>query len=97
MLPPGTCSISAIIRSRFLAIPNSLDDRYLARVQADPGGPGIEGDFPHQHPSLIETFTCISGSMTASVGRTTREVAVGETVAVSEGRVHGFVNTGRVR
>ncbi len=77
-----------------LANPDSLGDRYLLRIEADPGGPGIRGDFPHIHPSLIETFTCVSGSMIARVGRTTSVVAVGEMIEVMPGRVHGFVNSG---
>lgn len=77
-----------------LADPGSLGDRYLLRIEADPGGPGIRGDFPHLHPRLVETFTCVSGSMIARVGRTTTDVAVGEKVEVMPGQVHGFLNTG---
>ncbi len=77
-----------------LADPGSLGDRYLLQIEADPGGPGIRGDFPHRHPSLAETFTCVSGSMIARVGRTTGEVAVGEKIEVRPGQVHGFLNAG---
>jgi uncharacterized cupin superfamily protein len=63
----------------------------LRLAQADPG---IRGDFPHVHPTLVETFKCVSGSMVAKVGRTTSEVAEGEKVEVAEGQVHGFLNTG---
>lgn len=80
-----------------VANPSSLGDRYRLRIDADPGGPGIKGDFPHLHPGLIETFTCVSGSMIARVGKTTREVAVGEQVDVFPGEVHGFLNTGMDR
>lgn len=94
MLPPGTVFDIGDHSLEILANPESLEDRYLARVEADPGGPGVDGDFPHLHPSLIETFKCVSGRMIARVGRTTREVAVGETVEVAEGQVHGFLNVG---
>lgn len=74
--------------------PDTLGDRYLLRIEADPGGPGIKGDFPHLHPSLVETFLCVSGSMVARVSRQIAEVPVGESVTVGRGQVHGFVNTG---
>ncbi len=77
-----------------LDTPATLDDRYLLRIIAQPGGPGIKGDFPHIHPVLIETFRCVSGEMVARVGRTISEVKPGEKVEVLAREVHGFLNTG---
>lgn len=97
MLAPGTSLDIGDHSVEVLANPGELGDRYLLRIDADPGAPGIAGDFPHLHPTLIETFTCISGSMVARVGATTKVVDVGEKVEVGVGAVHGFVNTGEDR
>lgn len=94
MLASGTVLNIGDHSVEVIANPETREDRYLLRIEADPGGPGIKGDFPHIHPSLVETFKCVTGSMVARVGRTTSEVAVGETVEVAEGQVHGFLNTG---
>ena len=94
MLASGTVLDIGDHSVEVIANPETQDDRYLLRIEADPGGPGIKGDFPHVHPSLIETFTCVSGSMIAKVGRTTSEVGVGDKLEVPEGEVHGFLNTG---
>lgn len=94
VLPPGTVFDLGDHSLQILASPEDLGDRYRARVEAEPGAPGVTGDFPHLHPCLIETFTCISGDMVVRVGRTTRAAAVGETIEVPRGQVHGFVNSG---
>jgi mannose-6-phosphate isomerase-like protein (cupin superfamily) len=94
MLPTGTVLDIGDHSVEVVGNPETHDDRYLLRIDADPGGPGIAGDFPHIHPSLVETFRCVSGNMVAKVGRSTREVAVGEKIEVAEGEVHGFLNTG---
>jgi quercetin dioxygenase-like cupin family protein len=77
-----------------LADPSETGDRYRLRIEADPGGPGIRGDFPHVHPSLVETFTCVSGDMVVRVGRHTSSLPEGATAEVAPGSVHGFLNTG---
>jgi mannose-6-phosphate isomerase-like protein (cupin superfamily) len=77
-----------------LASPAETGDRYLLRIVAEPGGPGIKGDFPHIHPVLVETFQCVSGEMVARVGRDIVEVSPGEKIEVAAGQVHGFLNTG---
>ncbi len=97
MLAPGTTLDIGDHSVEVLANPGGLGDRYLLRIDADPGAPGIDGDFPHLHPSLVETFTCISGSMTARVGKIMSRVEVGEKVEVAPGAVHGFENTGQDR
>lgn len=74
--------------------PAATGDRYRLRIVAQPGGPGIKGDFPHIHPVLIETFQCVSGEMVARVGRDVAELKPGEKVEVVPGKVHGFLNTG---
>lgn len=94
MLPPGTVVDIGDHSVEVLANPETLRDRYRLRIEADPGGPGIKGDFPHLHPRLVETFTCVSGSMVARIGKATSEVAAGDTVEVAMGEVHGFLNTG---
>jgi mannose-6-phosphate isomerase-like protein (cupin superfamily) len=94
MLAPGTVLDIGDHSVEVIASPESQNDRYLLRIEADPGGPGIKGDFPHIHPSLVESFKCVSGTMVARVGRTTSEVAVGDKVEVAQGEVHGFLNTG---
>lgn len=77
-----------------IANPQTLQDRYVLRIEADPGAPGIKGDFPHIHPSIVETFKCLSGSMVARVGGTVSEIAVGDKVEAPIGEIHGFLNTG---
>lgn len=77
--------------------PETTGDRYLLRIVAQPGGPGIKGDFPHTHPTLIETFQCVSGEMVARVGRTISTVKPGERVEVLAGEVHGFLNAGTTK
>lgn len=94
MLAAGTVLDIGDHSVEVLANPEALQDRYRIRVEADPGGPGISGDFPHLHPKLVETFTCVSGTMVAKVGKDTTGVAVGETIEVKEGQIHGFLNAG---
>ena len=94
VLAPGTVLDIGDHSVEVLAAPDTLSDRYRLRIEADPGGPGITGDFPHLHPKLVETFTCVSGEMLAKVGKEKRAIARGETVEVPEGQVHGFLNTG---
>lgn len=77
-----------------LSNPATAIDRYRLRIEADPGGPGIKGDFPHLHPALIETFKCVSGDMIIRSGRTIDHLQPGESVAVEAGVVHGFLNAG---
>jgi len=77
-----------------LDTPAATGDRYRLRIVAEPGAPGIKGDFPHIHPILVETFQCVSGHMVARVDRTVSEVKPGEKVEVPSGKVHGFLNTG---
>ena len=74
--------------------PETHGDRYVIRVDCDPGGPGVKGDFPHRHPSLVETFTCISGDMVVKAGRRVSELPEGHKVEVPRGVVHGFLNVG---
>ncbi len=77
-----------------VANPASHGDRYVIRVDCDPGGPGIKGDFPHRHPTLVETFKCLSGDMIVRAGREVAELPVGEKFEVPPGQVHGFLNVG---
>lgn len=77
-----------------LTTPEETGDRYVIRIVAEPGGPGIRGDFPHSHPALTETFTCVSGEMTVRVGRRVWALHPGETAEAPPGSVHGFLNTG---
>jgi quercetin dioxygenase-like cupin family protein len=77
-----------------LDTPHDTGDRYRLRVIAEPGAPGIKGDFPHLHPVLIETFTCVSGEMTVRVGKVVSVLPPGESAEVAPGQVHGFVNGG---
>jgi quercetin dioxygenase-like cupin family protein len=74
--------------------PSTTGDRYRLRIVADPGGPGIKGDFPHAHPALVETFTCVEGTMAVRLGREVSTLPRGSTVQVPPGAVHGFLNTG---
>ncbi len=74
--------------------PEQTGDRYGLHIEAEPGGPGITGDFPHRHPVLVESFTCRRGQMLVKVGRTVRELPVGERIEVPVDAVHGFLNTG---
>ena len=94
MLDPGTRVDIGDHSVQVVANPRNLGDRYLLQIEADPGGPGIRGDFPHLHPSLIETFKCVSGEMVAKVGRKVSHVPEGSRVEVGRGQTHGFVNTG---
>jgi quercetin dioxygenase-like cupin family protein len=77
-----------------LETPRDTGDRYRVRIVAEPGAPGIDGDFPHIHPILIETFQCVSGKMTALAGKELVTLRPGEKIEVAPGRVHGFINTG---
>lgn len=80
-----------------LETPLETGDRYRLRIVAEPGGgPGIEGDDPHIHPMLRETFTCVSGSMRVLLGKELTDLEPGRMVEVPAGSVHGFVNSGDV-
>ena len=94
MLDSGTVLDIGDHTVEVLASPQETGDRYLLRIVAEPGGPGIKGDFPHIHPVLVETFQCLSGEMVARVGRNIVDVKPGEKTEVAAGQVHGFLNTG---
>ena len=94
MLDVGTTLDMGDHTVEVLGNPGTHSDRYVIRVDCDPGGPGIKGDFPHKHPALVETFTCISGDMTVRAGRKVSELAVGQKILVPPGKVHGFLNVG---
>jgi mannose-6-phosphate isomerase-like protein (cupin superfamily) len=94
MLESGTILDIGDHTVEVLDTPETTGDRYQLRIVAQPGGPGIKGDFPHIHSVLVETFQCVSGDMVARVGRTISEVKPGEKVEVAPGQVHGFLNTG---
>lgn len=94
MLPPGVTIDIGDHTVEVLENPAALGDRYRLRIVADPGGPGIKGDFPHRHPSLVETFRCVSGSMKIRLGSDVARLARGELARVPVGVIHGFVNDG---
>ncbi len=58
------------------------------------GGPGIKGFGVHTHPGLVEIFQCVSGTMTARLGRDISNLEPGERLEVPPGTVHGLKNTG---
>lgn len=74
--------------------PDTTQDRYRIRIVAEPGAPGVDNDFPHIHPSIVETFQCVSGEMTALAGKDLVVLPPGEKIEVAPGKLHGFVNTG---
>ncbi|MDX1448004.1 MAG: cupin domain-containing protein [Acidimicrobiia bacterium] len=94
MLAPGVTIDIGDHTVEVLANPAELGDRYRLRIVADPGGPGIDGDFPHLHPRLVETFHCVSGNMKVRVGSDVVALPPGESVEVSSGTTHGFLNDG---
>ncbi len=94
MLEPGRRLDIGDHSVEVLETPAATGDRYRLRIEAEPGGPGVTGDFPHIHPALVETFTCVSGEMLVRLGTDTRELPEGEQVEVPVGAVHGFLNTG---
>ena len=95
MVKVGTVFEFSAETTEVLATPKETGDRYRARVTAPPGGgPGIRGLGPHTHPGLVEIFQCISGTMTARLGRRISDLAPGERLEVPPGTVHGFKNTG---
>lgn len=95
MLSTGTILDIGDHTVEILENPDDTGDRYRVRIIAEPGAPGIDGNFPHIHPILIETFQCVSGEMTVRVGKELSPLAPGEKAEVAPGRVHGFVNTGQ--
>jgi quercetin dioxygenase-like cupin family protein len=58
-------------------------------------GPGGSPPPAHYHPSQQETFTGISGAVTARIGGTERTIGPGDTVVVPPGTSHAFWNAGR--
>jgi mannose-6-phosphate isomerase-like protein (cupin superfamily) len=78
-----------------LATPADTGDRYRLRIVAQPGGgPGIDGDDPHVHPTLVETFVCMAGSMRALVGSRLVDLEPGQRIEVPARTPHGFINSG---
>ncbi len=94
MLEIGTVLDMGDHRVEITGNPDSHRDRYVVRIDADPGGPGIKGPFPHVHPTLVETFKCISGEMLIRAGRDVSELPVGSKVEVPRGQIHGLLNVG---
>jgi mannose-6-phosphate isomerase-like protein (cupin superfamily) len=97
VIPAGTRIDIGDHSVEVLATPADTGDRYRLRIVADPGGgPGIDGDDPHVHPSLVETFVCLSGSMRALVGRHLVDLVPGQRIEVPARTRHGFINTGDI-
>lgn len=94
MLEVGTVLDIGDHRVEITGNPESHDDRYVVQITADPGGPGIKGPFPHVHPTLVETFKCLSGEMVIRMGKEVSELPVGARVEVPEGQIHGLLNVG---
>ncbi len=57
-------------------------------------GPGGSPPPEHFHPSQEETFTGITGTVTARVDGVERTIAPGETVTIPAGTRHAFWNPG---
>ncbi|MFC6285574.1 cupin domain-containing protein [Nocardioides sp. GCM10027113] len=94
MLEPGTVLDIGDHTVQVLETPRETGDRYRLRIEAEPGGPGIRGSFPHRHPVLVETFTCVRGQVVTRIGRRVDTLPVGGRVEVPTGATHGFLNTG---
>lgn len=96
MVEPGTIlELPPSDTIEVLATPAETGDRYRVRLTTPPGGgPGIRGFGPHTHPGLIEVFQCVSGTMTARLGRDLTVLTSGDQLEVPPGEVHGFKNTG---
>jgi mannose-6-phosphate isomerase-like protein (cupin superfamily) len=95
VVPAGTVVDIGDHSVEILATPAETGDRYRLRIMAEPGGgPGIDGDGPHVHPVLIETFVCKAGTMRALLGSQLLDVVPGQRIEVPVGTVHGFVNDG---
>jgi mannose-6-phosphate isomerase-like protein (cupin superfamily) len=95
ILPRGTIVDVGNHKAEILSTPAETGDRYRLRVTAEPGGgPGIDGDGPHIHPILVETFVCRSGTMRARLGKELVDIGPGQDLEVPPGTVHGFVNAG---
>lgn len=94
MIPAATVLDISNHTVEILETPADTGDRYLLRIVAEPGAPGVDGDFPHIHPMLVETFQCVSGDMTVRVGKELSVLPPGRKAEVGTGLVHGFVNTG---
>jgi mannose-6-phosphate isomerase-like protein (cupin superfamily) len=95
IIPAGSVVDVGDHTAEVLSSPAETGDRYRLRIVAQPGGgPGIDGDGPHIHPVLLETFVCRSGTMKARVGKDLLDVAPGQRIEVPAGTVHGFINAG---
>lgn len=95
MVEPGTILQFSDETTEVLSTPAETGDRYQIRLTTPPGGgPGIKGFGPHTHPGLTESFHCVSGEMTARLGRELREMVPGDRMDVPPGEVHGFTNPG---
>ena len=94
VLPPGVTIDIGDHTVEVLENPATLGDRYRLRIVAEPGGPGVEGDFPHLHPRLVETFRCVSGTMKIRLGPDVARLPPGEAATVPVGVTHGFLNDG---
>ena len=94
MLSIGTVIDIGDHRVEIIGNPETHHDRYVVRIDVDPGGPGIKGPFPHIHPTLVETFKCISGEMLIRAGKDVSELAPGQKVEVPPGQIHGLLNVG---
>jgi mannose-6-phosphate isomerase-like protein (cupin superfamily) len=94
-IPAGTVLEIGDHSVEILADPRDTGDRYRLRIVAEPGGgPGIDGDGPHVHPALLETFVCQRGRMRARVGKRLVDLRPGDRIDAPAGATHGFVNIG---
>ena len=95
MVKPGKVFEEPSERIEVLATPEETGDRYRVRATVDPGGgPGIRVFGAHIHTGLAEIFQCVSGTMTARLGRDISQLGPGNRLEVPPGIVHGFKNTG---
>ena len=95
ILPAGTVVDVGDHSAEILSSPAETGDRYRLRIVAQPGGgPGVDGDGPHLHPVLLETFVCQSGTMKVRFGKDLLDISPGQRLEVPAGTVHGFINAG---
>jgi mannose-6-phosphate isomerase-like protein (cupin superfamily) len=90
-VPAFTTKDGSEIRELLAHRNSSIAKQSLAEARVAPG----KQTQPHYHPVTEEIYYILSGTGRMTIGTQTRDVGVGDAIAIPPGAVHTIVNTGQ--
>lgn len=80
-----------VIRLKFISANSVIRNQSLAEVRIPVGGSTLE----HFHPRAEEIYFITAGSGKMRIENETRDVNIGDAIAIPPGQKHNIWNTGR--